>query len=150
MADAGNAFLVTRAPKGMNNAPGSSLMSDSSEAPGKTESLFSYGTLQLVPVQLSTFGRTLEGAVAQLPGFRKSLVRIEDPKVVETSGMTHHPIVQFTGDDGDRVDGTVFLITGQELLNADKYEVAAYKRIAVTLVSGLRAWVYIDARHASP
>jgi hypothetical protein len=116
----------------------------------RTENLFSYGTLQLVPVQMATFGRTLEGTADHLPGFRQSTVRIDDPKVVETSGKTHHPIVAFTGESRDRVDGTVFRITGQELLNADKYEVAAYRRIAVTLGSGLGAWVYIDARHAPP
>jgi len=116
----------------------------------ETEYLFSYGTLQLVPVQMSTFGRTLEGTSDELPGFKKSLVKIEDAKVVETSGKTHHPIVQFTGSPADMVGGTVFLITREELLNADKYEVSAYRRIAVTLASGLRAWVYIDARHAPP
>ena len=115
-----------------------------------TEHLFSYGTLQLVPVQLSTFGRTLEGTVDELPGFKQSLVKIEDAQFVETSGKTHHPIVQFTGSPSDKVGGTVFLITREELLNADKYEVSAYRRVAVTLVSGLKAWVYIDARHAPP
>jgi orotate phosphoribosyltransferase len=116
----------------------------------ETEYLFSYGTLQLVPVQMSTFGRTLEGTSDELPGFSRSMVKIDDPNVVVTSGKTHHPIVQFTGDPGDMVAGSVFLITRQELLNADKYEVAAYRRIAVTLDSGLRAWVYVDARHAPP
>jgi hypothetical protein len=116
----------------------------------KTECLFSYGTLQLVPVQMSTFGRTLEGTSDELPGFKKTLVKIEDAKVVETSGKTHHPIVQFTGNPADMVGGTVFLITKDELLNADKYEVSAYRRVAVTLVSGLKAWVYIDAQHAPP
>jgi hypothetical protein len=116
----------------------------------ESENLFSYGTLQLVPVQLSTFGRTLEGTADELPGFSRSMVLIEDPKVVETSGQTHHPIVRFTGNDADRVAGAVFRITHQELLNADKYEVAAYRRVAVVLASGLRAWVYIDARHAPP
>ncbi len=115
-----------------------------------TENLFSYGTLQLVPVQKATFGRTLDGTADALPGYGKSMARIDDPKVVETSGETHHPIVTFTGDARDRVQGTVFRITRQELLNADKYEVAAYRRIEVTLASGLRAWVYIDARHAPP
>ncbi len=119
-------------------------------APAESENLFSYGTLQLVPVQLSTFGRTLEGTPDELPGFSRSMVRIEDPNVVETSGQTHHPIVRFTGSDADRVAGSVFRITHQELLNADKYEVAAYRRIAVVLASGIRAWVYIDARHAPP
>jgi hypothetical protein len=99
---------------------------------------------------MSTFGRTLEGTSDELPGYKKSLVRIEDAKVVETSGKTHHPIVQFTGNPADMVGGTVFLITREELLNADKYEVSAYRRIAVTLVSGWKAWVYIDAQHAPP
>jgi hypothetical protein len=69
---------------------------------------------------------------------------------VETSGNAHHPIVGFTGDSKDRVTGMVFRITRRELLNADKYEVAAYRRIAVTLGSGLGAWVYVDAQHAPP
>jgi hypothetical protein len=116
----------------------------------ETECLFSYGTLQLMPVQLSTFGRALGGVSDELPGFRTSLVRIDDPKVVETSGKTHHPIVHFTGDAADTVAGMVFQITREELQSADTYEVAAYRRIAVTLLSGRRAWVYVDARHAPP
>jgi len=60
------------------------------------------------------------------------------------------PLVAFTGRESDTVAGTVFQITPQELQNADRYEVAAYKRIAVVLRSGARAWVYVDARHAPP
>jgi hypothetical protein len=116
----------------------------------ESECLFSYGTLQLLPVQLATFGRALQGIAEELPGFRTSLVKIDDPKVVETSGKTHHPIVQFTGDAADTVAGMAFQITREELLSADTYEVAAYRRIAVTLVSGRRAWVYVDSRHAPP
>ena len=46
--------------------------------------------------------------------------------------------------------GTVFTISGDELQSADAYEVAAYKRVAVTLRSGTRAWVYADARSTPP
>ena len=115
-----------------------------------TELLFSYGTLQLEAVQISTFGRTLVGTPDALPGFAQSMMKIEDPQVVATSGKTHHPIVAFTGRESDTVAGTVFQITPQELQNADRYEVAAYKRIAVVLRSGARAWVYVDARYAPP
>jgi hypothetical protein len=115
-----------------------------------TELLFSYGTLQLEAVQLSTFGRRLAGAADTLPGYALSLVRIDDPKVVETSGKAHHPIVKFTGRPENIVRGTVFRITRQELLNADQYEVSAYKRIAVKLGSGAMAWAYIDARYGPP
>jgi Gamma-glutamyl cyclotransferase, AIG2-like len=115
-----------------------------------TELLFSYGTLQLRPVQLATFGRELEGTEDTLPGFEQAILAIEDPEVVATSGKTHHPIVRHTGRAGDLVKGTVFRVTGEELRNADKYEVAAYRRVTVTLGSGLRAWVYVDARNAPP
>ena len=114
------------------------------------EFLFSYGTLQLEPVQLATFGRRLAGTSDVLPGFEQCMVEIQDPAVVATSGKTHHPIVKFTGRSSDVVHGTVFSVTPDELQSADKYEVAAYKRIAVNLRSGVRAWVYVDVRYAPP
>ena len=118
--------------------------------PDATELLFSYGTLQLEPVQLATFGRTLEGTADELPGFAQSMMEIDDPDVVATSGKTHHPFATFTGRDTDAIPGTAYRITAEELRNADTYEVVAYKRVAVVLRSGVRAWVYVDARYAPP
>jgi catechol 2,3-dioxygenase-like lactoylglutathione lyase family enzyme len=46
--------------------------------------------------------------------------------------------------------GTVFALTPEEIQSADKYEVAAYKRVAVELQSGRRAWAYVDAQFAPP
>lgn len=111
-----------------------------------TQLLFSYGTLQQRDVQLATFGRELHGTTDALLGFAQSMVRIEDAEVVKTSGKTHHPIVRHTGVAEDRVAGTVFEITDEELANADKYEVSDYKRVAAPLASGRTAWVYVDAR----
>ncbi len=110
--------------------------------------LFSYGTLQQADVQRSTFGRLLTGHADVLPGYAQALVAIDDPDVVATSGKTHHPIVKYSGVASERVAGTVFEITDGELAQADRYEVAAYRRVAVTLASGLSAWVYVDARFA--
>jgi len=112
--------------------------------------LFSYGTLQQEDVQRSTFGRILVGRSDVLVGFRQGLVRIDDENVVSTSGKTHHPIVAYTGCPTDRVTGTVLALTDAELARADAYEVAAYRRVATTLASGVRAWVYADARFAPP
>jgi gamma-glutamylcyclotransferase (GGCT)/AIG2-like uncharacterized protein YtfP len=106
--------------------------------------LFSYGTLQQETVQLSTFGRLLQGQSDELLGFEQSLVRIEDPQVVAANGKTHHANVAFNGRNDSRVSGTVFEITDAELAAADHYEeVAAYKRIAAMLASGKQAWVYV-------
>lgn len=110
----------------------------------ESENLFSYGTLQMETVQLSTFGRALKGNPDTLPGYRLDLLEITDKGVIASSGLNHHPIIKFTGDQDNTIDGTCFQITKQELLQADAYEVADYKRISVQLQSGKQAWVYID------
>lgn len=88
----------------------------------------------------------IQGQRDELLGFEQSSITIEDPQVIATSGKTVHTIVRFNGRNDSRVTGTVFEITDEELANADRYEVAAYKRVAAMLASGKQAWVYIDAR----
>jgi gamma-glutamylcyclotransferase (GGCT)/AIG2-like uncharacterized protein YtfP len=107
--------------------------------------LFSYGTLQQEAVQLSTFGRVLEGHSDQLVGFEQALYKIEDPAFVAASGKSHHAIVRFNGRNDSRVNGMVFEVSERELARADEYEPAGYKRIRAMLASGRQAWVYADA-----
>lgn len=109
-----------------------------------TEKLFSYGTLQYEAVQLANFGRKLEGCKDKLPEFALSMLEITDPDVIATSGEAFHPIVTYTGDSADTVEGMVFDVSIDELKRADAYEVADYKRVAVKLDSGVSAWVYVD------
>jgi gamma-glutamylcyclotransferase (GGCT)/AIG2-like uncharacterized protein YtfP len=106
--------------------------------------------LQQEDVQLATFGRRLSGVSDALVGYRRSMVAIDDPEVVRTSGKTHHPIVAYTGKSEDRVPGMVFEISDAELAQADAYEVAAYVRVKAPLASDLEAWVYVDARGKLP
>lgn len=117
---------------------------------GCSESLFSYGTLQLEAVQLATFGRRLEGANDTLRGFELLALEIEDPAVVAISGKAQHTMASFTGRASDVVSGVVFAVTPEELRHADTYEVPAVARVAVVLQSGARAWAYVDARSAPP
>lgn len=107
------------------------------------ERLFSYGTLQQENVQRETFGRLLHGQADALVGFRKDLVEIIDPDVLAKSGERFHPIVSRSSEGTDRVAGTVFLITAEELVAADAYEVSDYERVVAPLASGLTAWVYV-------
>jgi hypothetical protein len=103
--------------------------------------LFSYGTLQDRAVQLANFGRLLLGRPDSLPGYILLPITIDDPTVVALSGKSQHMIAKRT-DAGEQVAGMVFEITAQELAAADRYEVAEYTRVEVTLKSGVRAWVY--------
>lgn len=109
-----------------------------------SELLFSYGTLQQEGVQIAQFGRPLHGTPDALVGFRQQMVEITDPDVLAKSGKRFHPIVQ-PGGPGDRVPGTVFEISAEELASADRYEVADYRRVAAPLASGHTAWVYVKA-----
>ena len=111
-----------------------------------SERLFSYGTLQMERVQKETFGRLLDGTKDTLVGYILTEIKIRDAGVIEKSGTDIHPILRFSGNESDKVQGTIFKITPMELAEADKYEVEEYKRTQVRFRSGTLAWVYIDAK----
>jgi len=107
--------------------------------------LFSYGTLQQDNVQIETFGRLLKGEKATLLAYELGEIRITDEAVLAASGKEFHPILIYTGNDADHVEGTVFEITDKELANADDYEVDDYQRVSAFLASGKQAWIYSAA-----
>ncbi len=107
--------------------------------------LFSYGTLQLAQVQLSSFGRLLDGEEDAMTGYRTDMIEITDPEVLRRSGQRFYPLVVLSDKAEDEVAGKVFHITARELAAADAYEVSDYKRVEVPLKSGRRAWVYVKA-----
>lgn len=109
-----------------------------------SENLFSYGTLRYEQVQLSTFGRKLEGHDDVLLCYSLKELKITDPDVIATSGEEVHSIIEFSGNAKDRVAGMVFKVSEQELISADEYEVDDYKRVQVELLSGEHAWVYVS------
>ena len=107
--------------------------------------LFSYGTLQQKNVQLANFGRELKGQQDKLPKYRVDKILITDKRVLRESGQSVHPILKYTGNPQDRVSGTVFELTTDELMHADDYEVDDYQRIEATLESGITCWIYSAA-----
>jgi gamma-glutamylcyclotransferase (GGCT)/AIG2-like uncharacterized protein YtfP len=113
-----------------------------------TELLFSYGTLQQHDVQRSTFGRELDGRPEAIVGYELDYVTITDPHVIATSGSDRHPIIRPSSDPDAAIEGTVFALSAADLAAADEYEVDAYRRVAVPLRSGDRAWVYVYAGEA--
>ena len=107
------------------------------------ERLFSYGTLQTESVQLSTFGRRLDGNPDALIGYRLQMIQIKDQEFVATSGAEYHRNLEFTGNASDVVEGTALAVTEQELKQADAYEPEGYERVRVKLQSETEAWVYL-------
>jgi len=109
--------------------------------------LFSYGTLQQAEVQRTLFGRALRSEVDRLTGFALGTVTIRDPEVVRLSRSDCHPILRRAAADS-AVEGTALALTPAEIEAADRYEVADYVRIAVTLASGRQAFVYVHRDEA--
>ena len=110
--------------------------------------LFSYGTLRQPEVQQAVFGRELSAFADALPGFTLAWVEITDASVVAMSGSDRHPILKRSADPGDHVEGSALAIAAGDVAAADAYEVSDYRRIAVELASGRRAWAYVDQAHA--
>ena len=109
------------------------------------ENLFSYGTLQIEKVQQETFGRSLYGKKDILIGYVISKIKITDQAVLNRSRTEIHPILNYTGNPSDEVEGVIFEISKEELQQADAYEVDAYKRTKVNFKSGAIAWAYVAA-----
>jgi len=108
-------------------------------APPDHAALFSYGTLQLEPVQTKVFGRLLQGDEDVLLGFAVEQIEIAN---------STYPIAVKSTNPAQEIPGRVFFISAEELAAADEYEGAEYQRVEVTLKSGHKAWVYVKPAHA--
>jgi len=107
------------------------------------EYLFSYGTLQKRNVQFTLFGRTFQGSADTLKEYKTASIEIKDESFLSKGEEKYQQTVIFSGDKNDFIQGTVFEITAEELILADKYEPGNYKRGKVVLESGKEAWIYI-------
>ncbi|UOU97124.1 gamma-glutamylcyclotransferase [Chryseobacterium daecheongense] len=105
--------------------------------------LFSYGTLQKEQVQMETFGRLLNGQRDILTGYRLKMLEVTDPEVLRKSNQKYHPILEFSGNTEDEIEGILFEVTDEEILQADEYEVDNYKRIETVFKSGKKGFIYV-------
>ncbi|RMG72164.1 MAG: gamma-glutamylcyclotransferase [Chloroflexi bacterium] len=95
--------------------------------------LFTYGTLQYPDVQQAVFGRVTQMTPDILDGFIKEQIVLGD---------NSYPIIR--QNPKTFVIGKRMQVTPEELVLIDRYETSAYRRIRVTLRSGLSAWVYCE------
>ena len=108
-----------------------------------TEYLFSYGTIQKEIVQMELFDRLLNGTKDILKGYKLSSIKIKEESFLSKSEQEYHLIVIPSKDNTDIIEGTVYEISEEDLLLADKYEPEEYKRVKVMLQSGKEAWIYV-------
>ena len=88
--------------------------------------------------------RVENGKGFKITGYTIDYIDVADPRVVELSGKSVHPIIRHTGSPLDKVVGKVLKLTDEELDAGDDYELSMYRRASVTLASGRSAWVYIS------
>jgi gamma-glutamyl AIG2-like cyclotransferase len=108
-----------------------------------SEWLFSYGTLQNEDTQLKLFGRRLSGTADVLEGYQIATIEILDVNFIARGESKFQKSLVCTNRQSDCVMGTALQLSEQELLLADQYEPANYKRTMLRLKSGIHVWVYI-------
>ena len=104
--------------------------------------LFSYGSLQWPDVQKQHFGRFLEGADDGVMGFRLGEIEVATSN---SGAVGRYPILMPDQAQTRAINGKVFIVSEDELAAADIYETSAYQRVETPLLSGKRAWIYIQA-----
>ncbi|HUE64172.1 MAG TPA: gamma-glutamylcyclotransferase family protein [Rhizomicrobium sp.] len=112
------------------------------------EKLFSYGTLRQAKIQRALYGRVVETKPDAIMGYCIRVVQLTDWKYAQISGGD----LQWTIEKGPGdIEGSVLLLTPDELVHTDEYEPKEYGRVKVPLRSGGEAWAYqlvIDERQA--
>jgi gamma-glutamylcyclotransferase (GGCT)/AIG2-like uncharacterized protein YtfP len=104
------------------------------------EQLFSYGTLRSKEIQMRLFKKLLTGTPDQLLGHKLKSLQIE-----EEFGMADYVVVVPSQDPLDTIHGIVFNISSVDLAKVDVFESNSYKRVRVTLKSGVDAWIYMES-----
>lgn len=90
---------------------------------------------------MDLFGRPLKGSKDMLKGYKLSAIEIKDESFL-SRGEDKNQQTVIPSNEADHVEGMVFKVSQEELLEADKYEPKNYKRTKVVLQSGKEAWVY--------
>nr|WP_315238221.1 gamma-glutamylcyclotransferase family protein [uncultured Flavobacterium sp.] len=103
------------------------------------EQIFSYGTLQSKEIQMQVFNKLLTGTPDQLTGYK-----LKDLQIEEEFGIEDYFVATPSENSSDAVDGIVYSISSADLAKADQFESNAYKRVEITLKSGIVAWIYIE------
>lgn len=94
--------------------------------------LFVYGTLLDPDIQMTVFGRIIEGLNDCLFGY----------KVIKKTFLAGiYPAV--VRDSGSITVGKVLALSENELYRGDQYEGDEYTRVKVELESGTLSWIYI-------
>ncbi len=98
-----------------------------------TEYFFSYGSLQDFSIQQTLLGKNLKGENDVLHGYSIANEKIAD----------QFPIAVKSEDSKDKIPGTLYLLTDQDMSKIDIYEGPAYMRVKLPLESKKMAWVYV-------
>ena len=91
---------------------------------------------------MDLFGRKLTGEIDRLEGYKIKPVIISDLAFLERGEDQNQKIAIHTNNPADKIEGTAFEVSEDELMLSDQYEPVDYKRVMVKLKSGRSAWIY--------
>jgi gamma-glutamylcyclotransferase (GGCT)/AIG2-like uncharacterized protein YtfP len=89
-------------------------------------------------IQLELFKRLVPTITDSIKNYKREYIRL-----FTISEGTLYPILEYTANPEDKIEGHVLKISHDELLITDSYEGESYPRKKVTLESGISAWCYV-------
>lgn len=111
----------------------------------KKHLLFSYDTLRSQDLQLQHYGRKLEGIEDTLSGYTLKDSTVNGVSMNRNSNTNSPQIAIKSQEKNGKIEGMVFEMTGEELVEADKMAAPNSIRILATTDAGVEVWVYVES-----
>lgn len=108
----------------------------------KKHRLFSYDSLISQDLQRQLYGRRLQETEDKLSGYTLKEAKLNGSSKSKDSNITQTVVV--SKESRDKLLGTVFEITGEELVQTDRYMGTNYDRVVATTDGGTEVWIYIE------
>ncbi|WP_008635974.1 AAA family ATPase [Bizionia argentinensis] len=109
----------------------------------KKHLVFAYNNLKSNDTQTKYYGRLLKSTHDTIIGYKLNELVPENSSKDESNQINLQQIAVKSKEKSDRIEGVVFEITGEELIQTDRYEAYNCKRVLETTQSGTDVWIYV-------
>lgn len=106
----------------------------------KKHLIFTYEISKSNDIQLQNNGDKHNGTKDTLSGYK---IHSLDTENLTSDDSSQNQIATKSADKSNQIEGLVFEITGEELIEVDKSEVSKSKRVMETTDLGAEVWVYV-------
>lgn len=109
----------------------------------KKHLIFYYGALDAKEASRESYGIEMNGTPDKLSGYKFKDLGLINVKDSDKNNLSDHRLVLKSKELNDKIEGIVFEITGEELMQSDKQSPSNSKRVLATTDLGTEVWVRV-------